>query len=64
MFKKIYFSGANQPCKHLGTGPGVMNSVLPISFNVLAQSTNKPTLFAESPPHTIDASMTPSSSAF
>lgn len=59
-----YFSAANHPCKHLGTGLGVTNSVLPISLNVFAQRIISPTLFVKLLPHTMEASTTPSSSDF
>lgn len=57
-------SEANHPCKHFGTGPFVINSHRPISIQVLAQRTSKPTRFASFLPHTIDASITPSSSFY
>lgn len=58
-----YFLGKNHPCKHFGTGPGVLNSALPSSVNVFASNTNKPTLLASVPPHNMADKTIPSSSS-
>lgn len=58
----FHSSAVNQPCRHLGTGDGVWNTVLPSSCNEAASNTISPTCFSLPEPQTNAESTTPSSS--
>jgi hypothetical protein len=55
---------ANHPCKHLGTGPGVVKVARHSSCHVEASSTRIPTSLSIPLPHTRADSTTPSSSSW
>lgn len=56
-----YLSRLNQPCRHLGTGPGVSKVALAISVNVTASKINRLIRFSFSA-QTSELIITPSSS--
>lgn len=64
LYNISYLLGKNLPWKHFGLAEGVWKSTLAISWNFFASNISRPTWFVSSPPNSIDANTTPSSSSW